>query len=72
MDPVELRRRNVVRPATRCSRTPRGPDDPSDLVLGSYGLDQCLDLVDGALRDRTAADTHPDRSGGWAPASPPP
>jgi len=60
MDPVELRRRNVVRPGDPVlADAPEDPDDPSDLVLGSYGLDQCLDLVDGALRDRTAADTAP-------------
>ncbi|MEU5759197.1 molybdopterin cofactor-binding domain-containing protein [Nocardia sp. NPDC047648] len=46
MDPFELRRRNVV-----------VPGDPfvgaavneSDLMFGSYGLDQCLDLAERAL-----------------------
>ncbi len=46
LDPLELRRRNVV-----------GPDDtfvslegePSDVVISSYGLDQCLDAVQTAL-----------------------
>ncbi|MEG9227381.1 molybdopterin-dependent oxidoreductase [Aeromicrobium sp. Sec7.5] len=46
LDPLELRRRNVVVP---------GDDfvvaaiEESDLDYGSYGLDQCLDLVDAAL-----------------------
>jgi CO/xanthine dehydrogenase Mo-binding subunit len=58
MDPVELRRRNVVRPGDPVlADALEDPDDPSDLVLGSYGLDQCLDLVDGALRDRAAEAT---------------
>ena len=46
LDPIELRRRNVVVP---------GDDfvvaavEETDLDYGSYGLDQCLDLVDAAL-----------------------
>lgn len=41
LDPFELRRRNVI-----------GPDEEmhDDLVMGSYGLLQCLDLVEAALR----------------------
>ncbi|WP_422749126.1 molybdopterin-dependent oxidoreductase [Mycobacterium sp. WMMD1722] len=47
LDPFELRRRNVV--------TPGDPfidfhADHDDLMFGSYGLDQCLDLVQNALR----------------------
>jgi CO/xanthine dehydrogenase Mo-binding subunit len=40
IDPFALRRRNVI-----------GPDEPmhDDLVMGSYGLAQCLDLVEGSL-----------------------
>jgi putative selenate reductase molybdopterin-binding subunit len=46
MDPFAIRRKNMV-----------GPDDwiesvwkdPSDVAFGSYGLDQCLDLVQEAL-----------------------
>jgi CO/xanthine dehydrogenase Mo-binding subunit/aerobic-type carbon monoxide dehydrogenase small subunit (CoxS/CutS family) len=46
IDPFDLRRRNVV-----------GPDEPAhgDVEMGSYGLDQCLDLVQAALRDAEAA-----------------
>lgn len=48
IDPIEFRRRNVV-----------VPGDPfvaahvldGDLLFGSYGLDQCLDLVDEALAE---------------------
>jgi CO/xanthine dehydrogenase Mo-binding subunit len=42
IDPFELRRRNAVTPQ----------DDPGhdDLVWGSYGFDQCLDLAESALR----------------------
>jgi CO/xanthine dehydrogenase Mo-binding subunit len=41
IDPFELRRRNVI-----------GADAHThdDLVMGSYGLDQCLDLVQNSLR----------------------
>jgi putative selenate reductase molybdopterin-binding subunit len=48
VDPFELRRRNVVTP---------GDDfvdhhvQQDDLMFGSYGLDQCLDLVSTALAD---------------------
>ncbi|MBB3041708.1 molybdopterin-dependent oxidoreductase [Nocardioides soli] len=46
MSPVELRRRNVVAPGDEF--VVNGPPDP-DLTFGSYGLDQCLDLVETAL-----------------------
>ncbi|MGE3286045.1 MAG: molybdopterin-dependent oxidoreductase [Pseudonocardia sp.] len=45
MDPFELRRRNVVRPGDVL-----GHDPSDDLEFGSYGLDQCLDLAERALR----------------------
>jgi CO/xanthine dehydrogenase Mo-binding subunit len=53
IDPFELRRRNVV-----------GPDEPAhgDVEMGSYGLDQCLDLVQAALRD---AETIPPPDPSW-------
>jgi putative selenate reductase molybdopterin-binding subunit len=47
LDPFEFRRRNVVRPGDRLVVT--DPDEESDLGFGSYGLDQCLDLVEAAL-----------------------
>ncbi|CAN5279888.1 molybdopterin-dependent oxidoreductase [soil metagenome] len=54
IDPVELRRRNVVVPGD--PMLVNGPDHDSDLQYGSYGLDQCLDLVDKALA-RTSGNT---------------
>jgi CO/xanthine dehydrogenase Mo-binding subunit len=56
LDPVELRRRNVLRPGDPVlADAPPDPDHPSDLELTaeSYGLDQCLDQVDAALRDES-------------------
>ena len=48
MDPFELRRRNAIREG----------DDPGhdDLVWGSYGFDQCLDLAQDALRRGNGVD----------------
>ncbi|WP_394552819.1 molybdopterin-dependent oxidoreductase [Agromyces sp. MMS24-JH15] len=47
LDPFELRRRNVIGPG----EVPLGWDgEPEpDIAPGSYGLDQCLDLVEQAL-----------------------
>ncbi|GAA4712372.1 molybdopterin-dependent oxidoreductase [Nocardioides conyzicola] len=61
ISPVELRRRNVVRPGDEF--VVNGEPD-TDLVFGSYGLDQCLDLVESAL---AATDDAPAPVGGrWA------
>ncbi|MEW6121423.1 MAG: molybdopterin cofactor-binding domain-containing protein [Pseudomonadota bacterium] len=46
LDPFELRRRNVVRPGDAMQAY---SDHPHDVEFGSYGLDQCLDLVEAAL-----------------------
>jgi CO/xanthine dehydrogenase Mo-binding subunit/aerobic-type carbon monoxide dehydrogenase small subunit (CoxS/CutS family) len=48
LDPFELRRRNVIVPGDRMVVT--NPEEESDLGIASYGLDQCLDLVQSALR----------------------
>ncbi|CAN5242693.1 molybdopterin-dependent oxidoreductase [soil metagenome] len=48
IDPFELRRRNVVVPGDTMVVT--NPDEESDLGIESYGLDQCLDLAERALR----------------------
>lgn len=47
IDPYELRRRNAVTPADK----PRAHfiEPEADLVWGSYGLDQCLDLAQQAM-----------------------
>ncbi|MBX7442247.1 MULTISPECIES: molybdopterin-dependent oxidoreductase [unclassified Arthrobacter] len=47
MDPLEFRRRNMVREGDRMLSTQ--PDPEEDVHYGSYGLDQCLDLVRDAL-----------------------
>ena len=44
--PVELRRRNMIRPGDTISSIWSGP---SDIVLGSYGLEECLDKTMQAL-----------------------
>jgi CO/xanthine dehydrogenase Mo-binding subunit/aerobic-type carbon monoxide dehydrogenase small subunit (CoxS/CutS family) len=59
IDPFDLRRRNAVHPGD-----PLHPDDDAfedDLIWGSYGLDQCLDLAQAALRRGNGVDA-PD---GW-------
>ncbi len=49
LDPLEFRRRNVVVPGDPLVVT--DPDEQDDLRWeGSYGLDQCIDLVEDALR----------------------
>jgi len=46
MDPFEIRRKNMVRPDDWIESVWK---DPSDVDFGSYGLDQCLDLVEKTL-----------------------
>jgi CO/xanthine dehydrogenase Mo-binding subunit len=46
MDPFAIRRKNMVRPDDWIESVWK---DPTDVGFGSYGLDQCLDLVEGAL-----------------------
>ena len=46
MSPFEIRRKNMVRPTDWIESVWK---DPSDASFGSYGLDQCLDLVEKAL-----------------------
>ena len=48
IDPFELRRRNAV--------TPEDDPEHDDLVWGSYGFDQCLDLAESALRRGNGAE----------------
>jgi CO/xanthine dehydrogenase Mo-binding subunit/aerobic-type carbon monoxide dehydrogenase small subunit (CoxS/CutS family) len=47
MDPLEFRRRNMVREGDRMLSTQPEPEE--DVHYGSYGLDQCLSLVRDAL-----------------------
>ncbi|MFD0365194.1 molybdopterin cofactor-binding domain-containing protein [Nocardia sp. GCM10030253] len=46
IDPFEFRRRNVVVPGDRFVGV---EVDDGDLVFGSYGLDQCIDIAERAL-----------------------
>jgi CO/xanthine dehydrogenase Mo-binding subunit/aerobic-type carbon monoxide dehydrogenase small subunit (CoxS/CutS family) len=47
IDAVDFRRRNMIRPGdTLLSIWP----GPGDIEIGSYGLDQCVDAVDAALK----------------------
>jgi CO/xanthine dehydrogenase Mo-binding subunit len=46
IDPLELRRKNVVGPGDPMESVWR---EASDLSMGSYGLDQCMDAVEAAL-----------------------
>src|ERR671931_2619494 len=46
MDPFAIRRKNMVRPGDWIESVWK---DPSDVDFGSYGLDQCLDLVERGL-----------------------
>jgi putative selenate reductase molybdopterin-binding subunit len=46
MSPFEIRRINKVRETDRIESIWK---DPSDVMFGSYGIDQCLDLVETAL-----------------------
>ena len=46
MDPFAIRRKNMIRPGDWIESV---WDDPSDVDFGSYGLDQCMDLVERAL-----------------------
>ncbi|WP_113716281.1 molybdopterin-dependent oxidoreductase [Arthrobacter dokdonensis] len=48
MDPMEFRRRNMIRSGDPMLST--SPEPEQDVQFGSYGLDQCVELVDDALR----------------------
>ncbi|MCQ1999892.1 molybdopterin-dependent oxidoreductase [Arthrobacter zhaoxinii] len=58
MDPLDFRRRNVVANGDRMVST--APEPAEDVHYGSYGLDQCLELVSGAL---AAGRQRPETSG---------
>ena len=60
ISPFELRRRNIVKPGDPMLSPPES--EYHDVLYGSYGLDQCLDLVERAM----AADApKPDLSEDW-------
>jgi putative selenate reductase molybdopterin-binding subunit len=60
LDPAEFRRRNVVRPGDPLLSL---SDEPEDVQIGSYGLGECLDVVQAALASGRG-DPPPD-SPGW-------
>ncbi|MCS5734304.1 molybdopterin-dependent oxidoreductase [Herbiconiux daphne] len=62
IDPFEVRRLNVVRPGEPLVATHVEGDD---LVFGSYGLDQCLDLTQTALQ-RGAQQNAAPSGGEWS------
>ena len=47
MEPLALRRKNIVRQGDMVDSVWQ---DASDASFGSYGLDQCMDFVEGALK----------------------
>ncbi|WP_265521016.1 molybdopterin-dependent oxidoreductase [Oerskovia flava] len=54
IDPLEMRRRNVVHVGDPLLST--SPEPEMDVLYGSYGLDQCLDLAADALARGRARD----------------
>ena len=60
IDPFEMRRRNIVRPGDPMLSPPGA--EHSDVLYGSYGLDQCLDLVERAMAEATPT---PELSDEW-------
>lgn len=47
IDPVEIRRKNVVRPGDNIESIWQ---EPSDASFGSHGIDQCLEIVETELK----------------------
>jgi CO/xanthine dehydrogenase Mo-binding subunit/aerobic-type carbon monoxide dehydrogenase small subunit (CoxS/CutS family) len=60
IDPFEMRRRNIVKPGDPMLAPPGAAH--SDVLYGSYGLDQCLDLVERAMAEATPT---PELSDDW-------
>jgi putative selenate reductase molybdopterin-binding subunit len=60
ISPFEIRRRNIVKPGDPMLSPPGSGH--TDILYGSYGLDQCLDLVERAMQ---AAELKIDLSADW-------
>jgi putative selenate reductase molybdopterin-binding subunit len=60
INPFEMRRRNIIKPGDPMLSPP--PSRHADVHYGSYGLDQCLDLVERAMRTEAPK---PDLSSDW-------
>ena len=58
INPFEMRRRNVVKPGDAMLSPPES--EYHDVIYGSYGLDQCLDLVERAMADMPEANLSAD------------
>ena len=58
ISPFEMRRRNIVKPGDAMLSPP--DNGYHDVFYGSYGLDQCLDLVERAMAAETKVDLPPD------------
>jgi putative selenate reductase molybdopterin-binding subunit len=56
MSPIEFRRRNVIRPGDPMIST---SVEETDVIYGSYGLDQCLTLVEEAMKRPGGIDPPP-------------
>ena len=61
INPFEMRRRNIIKSGDPMLSPPNS-DHTADVYYGSYGLDQCLDLVERAMR---AEAPKPDLSPDW-------
>ena len=57
MDPLEFRRRNVIKPGDPMIGA---EESLPDVIIGSYGLDQCIEMVDAAMK-RGDGDNPPSR-----------
>ena len=66
IDPFAFRRHNVVRPGDALVSL---EEEHHDVEYGSYGLDQCLDLVEAAMQEDAAPDFSPEWSSGRASPS---
>jgi CO/xanthine dehydrogenase Mo-binding subunit len=58
INPFEMRRRNVVKPGDAMLSPLES--EYHDVIYGSYGLDQCLDLVERAMADMPEANLSAD------------
>ncbi|MBO0681342.1 molybdopterin-dependent oxidoreductase [Mycolicibacterium sp. S2-37] len=56
IDPLEFRRRNVVRPGDRLLAI---ADHPDDVTFTEDGVTACIDLVGAALQRNSDGDSHP-------------
>lgn len=60
ISPYDMRRRNIIRDGDPMLSPP--PSDYHDVLYGSYGLDQCIDLVERAMQ---ADQPQPELSPEW-------